>query len=67
MSPSGRRTPLVRRSSLASSRIELVFHVDPDRGSGSAEWLMVALSSLGTVIFAAGARIEWRRVERVTA
>jgi hypothetical protein len=41
--------------------IEAIFGVDPDRGSGSAEWLAVALLLLVTVALVAGARLEWRR------
>ncbi len=47
--------------------IEIVFHVDPDRVSGGTEWLIVALASAATVIFALRARIEWRREQSATA
>ena len=40
--------------------IEIVFRVDPDRGSGAAEWLIVALAGLATVVFVVLARGEWR-------
>ena len=43
--------------------IEAVFGVDPDKGSGSAEWLVVLMLLLLTVAFAAGARLEWRRAQ----
>ena len=43
--------------------IEAVFGVDPDKGSGSAEWLVVLILLLLTVAFAAGARLEWRRAQ----
>jgi hypothetical protein len=43
--------------------IEAVFGVDPDKGSGSAEWLVVMILLLLTVAFAAGARLEWRRAQ----
>jgi undecaprenyl pyrophosphate phosphatase UppP len=49
--------------------IEAVFGVDPDRGNGSAEWLVVAVLAAVTVALTAGARWEWRRArqaERVT-
>jgi hypothetical protein len=45
--------------------IEAVSGVDPDRGNGSVEWLVVAL----LVVVMAGSRPEWlraRRAERVT-
>jgi hypothetical protein len=41
--------------------IEIVFGVDPDRGSGLLEWLIVAVS-VAVVLGASGlARREWRR------
>jgi hypothetical protein len=40
--------------------IELVFGVDPDNGSGSLEWLIVALTAATTIAFAVAARLEWR-------
>jgi hypothetical protein len=43
--------------------IEAVFKVDPDSGNGSAEWLVVAMLLLLTVILAAGALREWRRAQ----
>jgi hypothetical protein len=41
--------------------IELVFGIDPDHHSGSAEWLIVAVCALFTVTFSVLARLEWRR------
>jgi hypothetical protein len=41
--------------------IEILFHVDPDRGNGSLEWLIVAVSLAATVALSALARREWRR------
>jgi len=41
--------------------IETVFGADPDKGNGSAEWLVVAVLLLVTVTLAVGARVEWRR------
>ena len=43
--------------------IEVVFRIDPDRGNGSAEWLIVFALVLVTVTLAWGARREWRRAE----
>jgi hypothetical protein len=43
--------------------IEDVFRIHPDRGNGSAEWLIVLVLLLATVTLAAGARREWRRAE----
>jgi hypothetical protein len=41
--------------------IELVFGIDPDRGDGSIEWLIVAaLLAIATALGIA-ARLEWRR------
>ena len=47
--------------------IEIVFGVDPDHRSGSAEWVIVGLSSAATVVFSSFARIEWRHMRGVTA
>jgi hypothetical protein len=41
--------------------IELVFGVEPDRGSGSLEWAIVAVLLVVTILFAWLARAEWRR------
>jgi hypothetical protein len=46
--------------------IEIVFRVDPDHGSGSLEWMIVAVAALSAVTFAALARIEWRKARAVT-
>lgn len=43
--------------------IEIVFGVDPDRGSGSIEWLVVAVLLVITVGLFVSARIEWRRAQ----
>jgi len=40
--------------------IEEVFHVEPDGGSGSLEWLIVAALVVATCTLAAVARAEWR-------
>jgi hypothetical protein len=41
--------------------IELVFHVDPDAGSGALEWATVIALAAATLLFSALARVEWRR------
>jgi hypothetical protein len=43
--------------------IEVIFGVDPDKGSGSAEWLAVVLLLLVTGTLAVVTRIEWRRTQ----
>jgi hypothetical protein len=40
--------------------IERAFGVDPDRASGSLEWLLIALTLGLSVAFCVGAGIEWR-------
>lgn len=41
--------------------IEAIFGVDPDKGNGSTEWLVVLTLLILTVALAIGARLEWRR------
>jgi hypothetical protein len=41
--------------------IETIFGVDPDKHSGSAEWLVVLILLAVTSALAIGARLEWRR------
>jgi hypothetical protein len=43
--------------------IERIFHVEPDEGSGSLEWLIVAALFVVSVALIAAARAEWRRAE----
>ncbi len=47
--------------------IEVVFGIDPDEGSGSLEWLVVAVLLTLTIVFAMMARSEWRRRGQATA
>ncbi len=42
--------------------IEVAFGVDPDHHSSETEWLLVTALAAGSVISAALARIEWRRL-----
>jgi hypothetical protein len=41
--------------------IEVVFGVDPDAHSGTAEWLIVVLLGAGVIVSALLAGHEWRR------
>jgi hypothetical protein len=41
--------------------IETIFGIDPDKGSGSAEWLVVVILLVVTSVLFIGARLEWRR------
>lgn len=41
--------------------IELVFKVDPDRGSGLLEWSIVGVLAVTAVVLSMLARAEWRR------
>jgi hypothetical protein len=47
--------------------IEIIFHVDPDRGSGALEWFIVAASVAVTLVLVVAARIEWRRAAASSA
>jgi DMSO/TMAO reductase YedYZ heme-binding membrane subunit len=40
--------------------IEIVFGVDPDKGNGSVEWLVVLILLILTAALAIGASVEWR-------
>ena len=42
--------------------IEIVFGIDPDKHSGSLEWLTVAASLAIAVICGIAARAQWRRM-----
>jgi hypothetical protein len=46
--------------------IEIIFRVDPDRGSGELEWLVVAILVIATVVFSVLARLEWRKLHMST-
>ncbi len=47
--------------------IEAIFHIDPDQGSGSLEWLVVAGLLVVTIALGLAARYEWRRAFAVAA
>lgn len=46
---------------LWSEWIEAVFRVDPDGGSGAAEWAVVGVLAGATMVLSVLARAEWRR------
>lgn len=46
-----------------SDWIEAIFRFDPDKGNGSAEWLVVLVLLIITVALGTGARLEWRRAQ----
>lgn len=41
--------------------VELVFHVEPDHGSGALEWALVIALVSASIVFGGLARAEWRR------
>lgn len=41
--------------------IEEIFHIEPDEGNGSLEWLIVIVLLVATIALIAAARSEWRR------
>jgi len=43
--------------------IEAVFGVDPDKGNGSVEWLVILILLAITVALVAGAHLEWCRAQ----
>lgn len=47
--------------------VELIFRVDPDRGNGSFEWLVVVTALVATVTFSMLARLEWQRAKEATS
>jgi hypothetical protein len=44
--------------------IELMFHADPDHGSGRLEWLILLASLMASLWTSVLARREWRRMHR---
>jgi tetrahydromethanopterin S-methyltransferase subunit E len=47
--------------------IEAFFHVDPDRGQGWMEWLIVGGLLVVALVMSALARYEWRRAAALAA
>ena len=47
--------------------IEAVFGIDPDNGSGVAEWVVVGTCALVAVTCSLPARVEWRRRQATDA
>jgi hypothetical protein len=43
--------------------IEIVLRVDPDHGSGSLEWSIIAVTAVAAIVGSILARIEWRRAQ----
>jgi hypothetical protein len=46
--------------------VEIIFHVDPDSGSGAFEWMIVVLAATASVASFLLARVEWRRARSVS-
>jgi hypothetical protein len=46
--------------------IEELFGVEPDAGSGSLEWAIVAAFGVASIAFSLLARAEWKRSPAVT-
>jgi hypothetical protein len=46
--------------------IEVLFHVEPDEGNGSLEWLIVAVLFVVSAALIYLARRDWRRAESST-
>ncbi len=47
--------------------IEIVFGVDPDKGNGSLEWLIVGALLVVTLVLFTLAGFEWRRARTAAA
>ena len=47
--------------------LEEVFHIDPDGGNGSVEWLIVGGLAVVTVALFSFAAYEWRRASAAAA
>jgi hypothetical protein len=54
-------------TSFWSEWIEALFRVDPDGGSGVAEWLAVIVLGIISAVSALAARVEWRRLAASTS
>jgi len=44
--------------------IELLFHIDPDAGSGVLEWSILATTLVVSIVCLILMRVEWRRMAR---
>jgi len=44
--------------------VELVFHADPDHGSGLLEWSILVVALAAALWLSVAARREWERVRR---
>ncbi len=42
---------------------EIIFNVDPDRGSGLFEWIVVGALLVLTIVLIVLARFEWRKAQ----
>ena len=55
---------LATLTAITRNWVEILFHFDPDGGSGSFEWLVVGALAVLTVTLLGLARSEWRRRAR---
>jgi hypothetical protein len=47
--------------------VEIIFKIDPDRGSGLLEWLIVGVLLVVTIVLFVLASYEWRRARAAIA
>jgi len=48
---------------LSRDWIERIFHVEPDAGNGTLEWLIVTVLLVASLALMVAARTEWRRAQ----